>query len=331
MCASVREYVQARRCSSLLALLTSPGESYLAIPRPDRFLRMAKDGRVNENAGGAMGNGEPRLRHQRKRPRRCAIGCYHASAVILLIGVVVALAGVSSSRLFDIFIYDNRHPPLFHHISIHVGLFDVRGEITGNEANPVVEALAYPPVLDEPSWLTAKAASVIGIIFGLLALIIHVALLCCYRGREDKPWGTVAVEVLFRLITVIGLLVGLSLAESEIEGVHNHGDETLIRMLQANRLLGISAEVDKSAVPSNTDEVHHAPSPLSSNSIAEFNLVLSDPRQSFYFLIAADFISLLAFLMTLVYFVRLSERKEEFRKQLQKAKVAKPVSERPLL
>ncbi|VDK38853.1 unnamed protein product [Taenia asiatica] len=306
-------------------------ETSLSIPPPHRSLCMAKEGATNKNIGGAVGNGEPRLRHQRKRPRRCAIGCYHASAVILLIGIIVALAGVSSSRLFEIFIYDNRHPPLFHHISIHVGLFDVRGEITGNEVNPVVEALEYPPVLDEPRWLTAKAASVIGLIFGLLALIIHAALLCCHRGREGKPWGTVAVEVLFYLIAVIGLLVGLSLAESEIEGVHNHGDETLARMLQANRLLGTSAVIDKSAVPSDTGEVVHVPSPLSSGYVAEFNLVLSEPRQSFYVLIAADFICLLAFLMALVYFVRLSEREEELRKQLQKAKVAKPVSERPLV
>ncbi|VDM32687.1 unnamed protein product [Hydatigera taeniaeformis] len=290
---------------------------------------MAKEGATSKNSGGAVGNGEPRLRHQRKRPRRCAIGCYHASAVILLIGIIVALAGVSSSRLFEIFIYDNRHPPLFHHISIHVGLFDIRGEITGNDAISVVEVLEYPPVLDEPRWLTAKAATVIGLIFGFLALIIHTALLCCHRGQEDKPCGTVAVEVLFYLITVIGLLVGLSLAESEIEGVHNHGDETLVRMLQANRLIGSATEIDKSALPSDTSEVLHTPTSLSSGYVAEFNLVLSNPQQSFYVLIAADFICLLAFLMALIYFVRLSERKEELRKQLQKAKVAKPVSERP--
>lgn len=97
---------------------------------------------------GAIGDGEPRLRHQKKRPKRCAIGCYHASAVILLIGIIVAIAGICSSRLFEIFLYDNRHPPLFHHISIHVGLFDVRGEITGNGANPETKELEYPPVLD---------------------------------------------------------------------------------------------------------------------------------------------------------------------------------------
>ena len=96
----------------------------------------------------AVGNGEPRLRRQRKRPKRCAIGFYHTSAVVLFIGIIVALAGVSSSRLFEIFVYDNRHPPLFHHISIHVGLFDVKGEISGNGANPVVEPLEHPPSLD---------------------------------------------------------------------------------------------------------------------------------------------------------------------------------------
>nr|CDS26182.1 expressed conserved protein [Hymenolepis microstoma] len=289
---------------------------------------MTKNG-VGKDPGGGVGNGEPRLRHQRKRPRRCAIGCYHASAFILAIGIIVALSGICSSRLFEIFLYDNRHPPMFHHLSIHVGLFDVRGEKTSNGANPTVEELEFPPNLYEFKWLTAKAAAVIGLIFGLLALIIHLALICCVRGREDKPWGNVAVEILCYLITVIGLLVSLSLAESEIEGVHNHGDETLVRMLEANELLGNGTEIYRSAIPLATDGEHDVPPLPPQNSVAEFNLLLSEPRQSFYVLIAADFICLLAFLMALVYFVRLSEREEQLRKQLQKAKVAKPISERP--
>ncbi|VDL59822.1 unnamed protein product [Hymenolepis diminuta] len=291
---------------------------------------MAKNG-VGKVPDNAVGNGEPRLRRQRKRPRRCAIGCYHTSAFILAIGIIVAFAGICSSRLFEIFLYDNRHPPLFHHLTIHVGLFDVRGEKISNGANPTVEELYFPPNLDEPRWLTAKAAAVIGLIFGLVALIIHLALICCSRGREDKPWGTVAVEILCCLIIVIGLLVSLSLAESEIEGVHNHGDETLVRMLQANELLGNGTEIYRSAIPANTDAEQYVPPLPLLNSVAEFNLVLSEPRQSFYVLIAADFICLLAFLMSLVYFVRLSEREEQLRKQLQKAEVAKPISERPLV
>lgn len=289
---------------------------------------MAKNG-VGKGLGGGVGNGEPRLRHQRRRPRRCAIGCYHASAFILAIGIIVALSGICSSRLFEIFLYDNRHPPMFHHLSIHVGLFDVRGEKTSNGANPTVEELEFPPNLYESKWLTAKAAAVIGLIFGLVALIIHLALICCVRGREDKPWGNVAVEILCYLITVISLLVSLSLAESEIEGVHNHGDETLVRMLEANELLRNGTEIYLSAIPVGTDREQDVPPLTPQNSVAEFNLLLSEPRQSFYVLIAADFICLLAFLMALVYFVRLSEREEQLRKQLQKAKVAKPISERP--
>ena len=124
--------------------------------------------------------------------------------------------------------------------------------------------------------------------------------------------------------------MGLSLAESEIEGVHNHGDETLVRMLQANNLLGIRAEVDKSALSTVKSEDNRL-LPTLANNVAEFNLVLSEPRQSFYILIAADFICLFAFLLVLIYFVRLSEREEELRKQLQKAKVQKPLPERALL
>ncbi|KAM7532517.1 hypothetical protein Aperf_G00000132354 [Anoplocephala perfoliata] len=296
------------------------------------FSNMAKsESGAGKTTDGAIGDGEPRLRHQRKRPRRCAIGCYHASAVILFIGIIVAMAGICSSRLFEIFLYDNRHPPLFHHISIHVGLFDVKGEISGSGANPVTKELEHPPVLDEPKWLTAKAMSIIALIFAIVALTIHLVLICCCRGREDKPWGTVAVEVLCYLVAVIGLLVSLSLAESEIEGVHNHGDETLVRMLQANQLLGINAEVDRSAISISSRGDQYVAPAQSQTLVAEFNLVLSEPRQSFYVLIAADFICLLAFLMALVYFIRLSEREEQLRKQLQKAKVAKPVSERPLV
>lgn len=139
------------------------------------------------------------------------------------------------------------------------------------------------------------------------------------------------IDCSFCYISVIGLLVSLSLAESEIEGVHNHGDETLVRMLQANELLGNGTEIYRSAIPANTDAERYVPPLPLLNSVAEFNLVLSEPRQSFYVLIAADFICLLAFLMSLVYFVRLSEREEQLRKQLQKAQVAKPISERPLV
>lgn len=52
----------------------------------------------------------------------------------------------------------------------------------------------------DPKWLTAMAMSVIALIFAVLALMIHLVLICCCRGREDKPWGTVAVEVLCYLI-----------------------------------------------------------------------------------------------------------------------------------
>lgn len=102
-------------------------------------------------------------------------------------------------------------------------------------------------------------------------------------------------------------------------------------MLQANQLLGTDAEIDRSALAiSSGDGQYVLPAP-SQTLVAEFNLLLSEPRQSFYVLVTADFVCLLAFLMALVYFIRLSEREEQLRKQLQKAKVAKPISERPLV
>ncbi len=91
-------------------------------------------------------DGEPRLRHQRKRPKRCAIGCYHFGAVLLLIGIIVGIVGVASDNLFEILIYDNRHPPKFHHISVHVGLFAIKGDIKYNETD--VRSLEHPPILD---------------------------------------------------------------------------------------------------------------------------------------------------------------------------------------
>lgn len=111
---------------------------------------MARNGK-SKMPDDAVGNGEPRLRHQRKRPKKCAIGCYHASAFVLAVGIIVAFAGICSSRLFEIFLYDNRHPPLFHHLSIHVGLFDIRGEKTSNGIPATVQELEFPPILDGKS------------------------------------------------------------------------------------------------------------------------------------------------------------------------------------
>ncbi|BHF78335.1 hypothetical protein SprV_0602144800 [Sparganum proliferum] len=178
-------------------------------------------------------------------------------------------------------------------------------------------------VFVEPPWIAAKVMAVIGVCSGILALIVHFLLI---RHRDRKPWKIVLIELLLLLAAVIGLLIGISLAESEIEEVHNSGDEALTRMLQKNQLLALSAEVSKTTPSSNTAEAEPSSRSTSGTgariSSAEFDLMLSRPLTSFYVLIAADFLLLLGFLAVLVFFVRVCEEEEENRKQLQKAKVA---------
>ncbi|KAL7056175.1 hypothetical protein AAHC03_020890 [Spirometra sp. Aus1] len=264
----------------------------------------------------ATGGGD-RLR-RRKKPKACAKICYHLGAALFFVGLIVTIVGFASTDLFQIFVYDNRHPAIFHHIVIHVGLFAIEGDLQDNDNK--VTPLEYPPILDEPPWIAAKVMAVIGVCSGILALIVHLLLI---RHRDRKPWKIVLLELLLLLAAVIGLLIGISLAESEIEEVHNSGDEALTRMLQKNKLLALSAEVSKTTTSSNTAEAEPASRSTSARiNSAEFDLMLSRPLTSFYVLIAADFLLLLGFLAVLVFFVRVCEEEEENRKQLQKAKVA---------
>uniref|UniRef100_A0A0X3NZV2 Uncharacterized protein n=1 Tax=Schistocephalus solidus TaxID=70667 RepID=A0A0X3NZV2_SCHSO len=264
----------------------------------------------------ATGSGD-RLR-RRKRPKACAKICYHFGAALFFVGLIVTIVGFASTDLFQIFVYDNRHPAIFHHIVIHVGLFAIEGDLQDNDNE--VTPLEYPPILDEPPWIAAKVMAIIGACSGILALIVHFLLL---RHRDLKPWKVVLLELLLLLAAVIGLLIGISLAESEIEEVHNSGDEALTRMLQKNKLLALSVELDK-ATPGPDSATPESPRAAKGGRIssAEFDLMLSRPLTSFYVLIAADFLLLLGFLAVLVFFVRVCEEEEENRKQLQKAKVA---------
>lgn len=105
---------------------------------------------ARDNGGPTLDGGDkPRLRHPRKSPKRCAIGCYHVGAVLLLVGIVVGLVGLCSDSLFEILVYDNRHPPLFHHISVNVGLFVIKGTVKGS--NNSSNTLEHPPILDGTS------------------------------------------------------------------------------------------------------------------------------------------------------------------------------------
>ncbi|VDP78640.1 unnamed protein product [Echinostoma caproni] len=67
---------------------------------------------------------------KRKRPKRCTLGIYHTGSVILFIGIIVAIVGVATSRLFHVYVYDHRKPARFLHVHIPVGLFSQDAEVT---------------------------------------------------------------------------------------------------------------------------------------------------------------------------------------------------------
>jgi len=276
-------------------------------------------------------SGDPRLRNH-KRPKQCAKGFYHLGSILLFAGLIVAIIGMLSNNLFEIIVYDNRHPPVFQHVVIHVGLFLITGEIQvrSNEQTD----LEYPLVLKESRWVIAKVMAAMGIGFGIFALLMHLIFLissCIHRHRDGgapKPWCLLFIETLCLLTAVISLLVGLSLAECEMEAVHNAGDEALTMMLQQNGMLAKSVELDRSLVTleenlRGSSTLEEAGS-LKASSAAEFDLVLSSPRYSFYVLIAADFLLLLGFLANLVHFVRVSKKVDNLRKQLRSAHTAQP-------
>lgn len=136
---------------------------------------------------------------------------------------------------------------------------------------------------------------------------------------------------------MVALLISLSLAESEIETIHDQGDTALTRLLVSNRLLldndvkalqamghDISVDLPRAEVelPPEDHLTIDASSPRSTISGGDFALFLSPPQLSFALLIAAEFLVLLAFLAVLIYFVRLCEKAEEARKQMRRAEIS---------
>ncbi len=82
---------------------------------------------------------------RRRRPIKCAKGCYHFGAALLVAGLIVAIIGTATNNLFQIVVYDNRRPSQFHHIVAQVGLFDIDAVVKDN--NGLETELEYPPVL----------------------------------------------------------------------------------------------------------------------------------------------------------------------------------------
>ncbi|VDQ14852.1 unnamed protein product [Trichobilharzia regenti] len=158
------------------------------------------------------------------------------------------------------------------------------------------------------------------------------------------------------------ILVGLSLAETEIEYIHDHGDADLTQMLLSNRLLGTKPPPSSSsgavaAAPvgdgytnqlnknDNNNNNNANTISVSDNSAVsgssttgtnsrdtnsdllssngEFALFLTPPLSSFFLLISANFIYLLSFLGVLTYFVRLCEKADEDRKHMRSAETSR--------
>ncbi|CAH8863579.1 unnamed protein product [Trichobilharzia szidati] len=159
------------------------------------------------------------------------------------------------------------------------------------------------------------------------------------------------------------ILVGLSLAETEIEYIHDHGDADLTQMLLSNRLLGTKPPASSSSGAAagdgytnqlrmdnqfnRNDNNNNANTilPVSDNSAVtgsstssvsnrdtnsdllssngEFALFLTPPLSSFFLLISANFIFLLSFLAVLTYFVRLCEKADEDRKHMRSAETSR--------
>lgn len=148
-------------------------------------------------------------------------------------------------------------------------------------------------------------------------------------------------------------MVGLSLAETEIEYIHDHGDMILTKVLLSNGLMGTNDDytnqfyfdknnnnnqlmINRDSTGGNFNpEDNIAINGLSSSSSGtdndrlglsgEFALLLTPPLSSFFLLISADFIYLLSFLAVLIYFVRLCEKAEADRKQMKCAETTSSV------
>ncbi|KAF8567748.1 hypothetical protein P879_01062 [Paragonimus westermani] len=255
---------------------------------------------------------------RRKCPKRCTLAIYHTGAVILFVGIVVAIIGIATARLFHVYVYDHRKPARFLNLHIPVGLFSVSGEVTwlSLEQEPLPHALE----LGDIRWILAKMMTMIGLFVAVASFFLHITMSCC---RTHQSWLTVMFEICGLLLAVIAILIGLSLAESEIEYIHDHGDSTLAQFLSANGLLNDNdlpnpADSAMTLPESDADPMDHKAA-LDSG---DFALYLTPPQISFSLLIAADFLLLLAFLAVLIYFVRVCEEAVQTRKQLRRAETS---------
>uniref|UniRef100_A0A094ZHH1 Uncharacterized protein n=1 Tax=Schistosoma haematobium TaxID=6185 RepID=A0A094ZHH1_SCHHA len=265
---------------------------------------------------------------RRKHPKRCTLIIYHISLGLILIGIILTIIGLTTQRLFHIYIYDHRNPAKFHHLHIPIDL----------------------------RWTLARIMSLIGLLTAITSFIIHIILAYFQTNRK---WLNVLAEVVFLLIAVACVLVGLSLAETEIEYIHDHGDMILTKVLLSNGLMGTNDDytnqfyldknnnqlmINRDSTGGNFNpEDNTAINGLSSSSgsgssgsssstdndrlglSGEFALLLTPPLSSFFLLISADFIYLLSFLSVLIYFVRLCEKAEADRKQMKCAETTSSV------
>ncbi|CAH8620290.1 unnamed protein product [Schistosoma rodhaini] len=191
--------------------------------------------------------------------------------------------------------------------------------------------------------------SLIGLLTAITSFIIHIILA---HFRTNRKWSNVLAEVVFLLIAVACILIGLSLAETEIEYIHDHGDMILTKVLLSNGLIETNNQysnqfyLDSTVGSLNLEGTNGLSSRSTSSSISsissssssssstdndrlgltgEFALYLTPPLSSFFLLISADFIYLLSFLAVLIYFVRLCEKAVADRKQMKCAETTNRV------
>ncbi|TNN06976.1 hypothetical protein EWB00_008065 [Schistosoma japonicum] len=283
------------------------------------------------------------LNPRRKHPKRYSLIVYHISTVLLLIGILLTIIALSTARLFHIYIYDHRNPAKFHHVHIPVGLFSISTHVTWLSMEK--STLSYNLEINDLRWTLARAMSLIGLLTAIVALLVHL-LLAYYQ--KNRKWLNVLIEIVFLLIAVTCILIGLSLAETEIEYIHDHGDMALTKLLLSNGLLSTKTQsTDESSngnqflMDNNNQLIMNKDntagiSPTDNNVInnvgsididrlgltGEFALFLTPPLSSFCILISADFIYLLSFLAVLIYFVRLCEKAAADRKQMKSAETS---------
>ncbi|CAH8599593.1 unnamed protein product [Schistosoma guineensis] len=273
---------------------------------------------------------------RRKHPKRCTLIIYHISLGLILIGIILTIIGLTTQRLFHIYIYDHRNPARFHHLHIPIGLFSMSTHITWLSMEKSI--LSENLEINDLRWTLARIMSLIGLLTAITSFIIHIILAYFQTNRK---WLNVLAEVVFLLIAVACVLVGLSLAEAEIEYIHDHGDMILTKIKNNNQLMINRDSTGGNFNPEDNIAINGLSSSSSSGSgssgsssstdndrlglSGEFALLLTPPLSSFFLLISADFIYLLSFLAVLIYFVRLCEKAEADRKQMKCAETTSSV------